>query len=352
MPRMKINKNQFVLSSKLKHLKWSYNRAKGHFLRYLYNRFKWHYYPKWHYTSRFPDHIDIEATNACNMKCPMCYRHVDKFNAGLMDWKLYKKIIDEAAANRAYSIKLSWRGEVLVHPRLIHMIQYARKKGIKEISFLTNALALDEDIARKIVESRVDWVTVSFDGIGEIYEKIRYPAKYGEAVARLKKLQEIKKEMKTDKPVLTVQTIWPAIRDNPEPYYDVFDRLADMISVNPYKEYTDIVIPDPEYQCPVMWHRMTITWNGDVPQCICDTDTKNIIGNVRQQSIREIWRSKKYIAVRKQHIKDRLKLPVCKNCFEGAKMEKFTLKVRGLEIPVYRYLSKQKGRNSLKGIIR
>ena len=44
---------------------------------------------------------------------------------------LYKKIVDEAAANNTFSIKLSWRGEPMLHPKLMEMIKYAKDKDIK-----------------------------------------------------------------------------------------------------------------------------------------------------------------------------------------------------------------------------
>jgi wyosine [tRNA(Phe)-imidazoG37] synthetase (radical SAM superfamily) len=55
-----------------------------------------------------------------------------------MDFELYKKGIDECAENELYSIRLSWRGESTLNPKLVDMIAYAKKRGIKEVSFITN----------------------------------------------------------------------------------------------------------------------------------------------------------------------------------------------------------------------
>ena len=128
---MKINANQFTIDSRRRELRF-YIR-KGHIFSYLINRFRWHYYPRMHYVSSFPDHVDIEASSACNMKCPMCFHHkIPKDQVGSMDFDLYKKIVDECAAHKIFSIRLSWRGEPLLNPKLPEMVRYAKQKGINE----------------------------------------------------------------------------------------------------------------------------------------------------------------------------------------------------------------------------
>lgn len=301
-------------------------------LRFIANRFKWYWYPKLRFVGNFPDHIDIEATNMCNMKCPMCYRHKMNSKESMMDYDLYKKIINECSKNNAYSIRLSWRGEPLLHPRLIDMIRYAKNKGIKEVSFLTNGLILDEYLSRELILSGVDWITVSFDGIGETYEKIRYPSKYEEALERLRKFQQIKKELKTSKPVLKAQTIWSAIRDNHEEYYQELSPIVDKISSISNKDYyKGEIVHDPNFICPSIWQRLAISSNGDVTQCICDAMEHNIIGNVADSTIKEIWHSPAMKRVRELHIKkDRLNLRACVECFEGnlKKKKKFKIGTR------------------------
>ena len=316
---MKINKNQFTLDSKMRDFLFFLGRGKGHMFRFLLNRFRWYLFPRFHYVGRFPDHVDIEATNMCNMKCPMCYRHKMKCKLSLMDMDLYRKIIDECGDNNVYSIRLSWRGEPLMHPDLVEMIRYAKRKGIKEVSFLTNALGLDKRMSRELILSGVDWITVSFDGTGKTYEEIRYPAKYEEALERLRQFQEIKKELKTNKPVLKAQTIWSAVREDPQEYYEALNPVVDKISSISNKDYYNGKIKhDPDFICPAIWQRLAISSNGDVTQCICDAMEHNVIGYVAKTSIKDLWHSPELTKVRQLHLdKDRLKLQACVECFEG-----------------------------------
>ena len=56
----------------------------------------------------------------------------------------YKKIIDTAAELEIPSVKLNWRGEPLLHPKLHKFIKYAKNKGILDVSINTNATNLNE----------------------------------------------------------------------------------------------------------------------------------------------------------------------------------------------------------------
>ena len=76
---MKINKGQFRLSSRSKNFKFELHRGHGHLLDYISNRIKWHLYPRIHKVSRYPPHVDVEISSACNLNCPMCYTTTDEF---------------------------------------------------------------------------------------------------------------------------------------------------------------------------------------------------------------------------------------------------------------------------------
>jgi radical SAM protein with 4Fe4S-binding SPASM domain len=340
---MKVNKNQIILADRFHALRFFLSRGKGHLFRYLLNRARWYWYPKLGYVSKFPDHLDIEITNKCNMNCPMCFRPImfkGGITPGLMDFKLFKKIIDEAGDHHAYSIRLSWRGEPLVHPKVVDMIKYAKQKGIKEVSFLTNGLNLKGKLAEDLVKSGLDWITVSFDGLGETYERIRKPAKFGEALQRLKDFQEIKKKLGTTKPVLKVQSIWPAIEKDPQKYYDTFKDIADNISSNPYKSYyeSDKIEHDPNFVCPQPWHRFVITWDGKATQCICTYMEEGVVGDVNKQPIADIWRGEKFNHVRKlQRQRNRLVMACCQKCFDGSKKKQVKVKVGDREVKEYAF---------------
>ena len=57
-------------------------------------------------------------------------------NTGQMDMKLFKKAVDECAMHNVFSIRLSWRGEPLSHPKIKEMIAYATGK-VRNVSYIS-----------------------------------------------------------------------------------------------------------------------------------------------------------------------------------------------------------------------
>lgn len=322
---IKIGNTQFVMGDWLNSLRFSFLRGAGHLPRFLYNRLVWNYFPKWHIVTDFPVHVDVEITDICNMSCPMCYTVLPEFvqlKHGFMGFDLYKKIVDECAANGTYSIRLSIRGETLLHPDLVQMIRYAKDKGIAEVAFLTNGLLLTEELAEEIIDAGLDWMTVSWDGLGKTYEQYRAPAKFEDSLDRLKKFQEIKQQKRKKKPVVNVSTVWSAIKSDPEGFYAVFNPIVERVTCNPTLDFDSRLEQDPDYACPSPWQRFVIYWSGQVMQCINDPFAKDPVGNIRDQTIREIWHSPRFEEVRQAMIHgkgERLKKwQACRQCSYGA----------------------------------
>ena len=343
---MKINKGQFRLTSRTKNFKFDMNRGKGHLLDYLKNRLDWHVNPRLNKVPNFPSHIDIETSSICNLNCPMCYTTTDEFkekvDAGLIDFKLFKKIIDESVKYNLYSIRLSFRGEAFLHPKIYDMIKYAKDSGVKEVSSLTHGGHIDEKKFEHLIDLGLDWLTISFDGIGEMYEKIRHPLKFDDAVQKIKNYQELKKEKGVVKPVIKVQTIWPAISKNPEEFYNIFNPITDQIASNPLIDYlgndSDIVYEE-NFTCPQLWQRMVIGSNGKVMMCANDEMNSHIVGDVNEDSIYNIWHGKKLNKARDIHKKHRgtKDLDVCKHCYLPRKTERETIEVENRSLNIDNY---------------
>lgn len=306
---MRINKGQFRLEPWWRNFLFELKRGQKHLIPYLLNRFRWHWYPRLQYVSQFPDHVDIEISSACNLSCPMCYTITEEFKKKvkhtLMDFSLFKKIIDECAKYKIYSVRLSLRGEPFLHPKIFEMIQYAKEKGIKEVSMLTNGLALNPEKFERLVNLQLDWLTISFDGLGETYEKIRRPAKFKEALEKIKTYHQIKKKRGSVKPVIKVQSIWPAIADDPLAYYNTFKDITDQIAANPLIDYLrkDTKIEyEKGFTCPVLWQRLTIGSNGLVLLCSNDEMNEYPVGDANKQTIYEIWHGDELNKARNLHL--------------------------------------------------
>ncbi|MBF0363036.1 MAG: radical SAM protein [Oligoflexia bacterium] len=347
----KIEKDQIILSDLYNVMKFHWKRGKGHLIPYLWNRYQWYHNPKALTLSKYPLHVDVEISSICNMKCPMCYTNTEIFNKRvsktLMNFELFKKIIDESANHNLFSIRLSLRGEALLNPNFLEMIKYAKEMGIKEVSTLTNGLLLDEDLFMGMVRNGLDWLTISIDGWGEKYEQIRKPAKFDEIYKRIMTFYEIKKKIKSVKPVIKVQSVWPAIQENPEYFYSLFRPYVDEVASNPLidflREDSDISY-DEKFTCPYVWQRISIGADGNILMCQCDEMEENLLGNVSVDSIYNIWNGEELNNVRQIHKqkKGHLVFNPCKHCsYPRKKVEYEEIEVSKHKVIVEKYVGRE-----------
>lgn len=297
---------------------------------YLMNRFRWHIYPRLRYTGRLPDHVDVEISSICNMRCPMCYTTTEEYKKKvkrtLMDLELFKKIIDQCAQKKVFSIRLSLRGEAFLHPDIVEMIQYAKQKGILEVSTLTNNLALTPEIFEDVMKAGLDWLTISFDGTNETYEQIRKPAVFTESYEKIRDYKKIKERNHSVKPVIRIQSVWPAIEDDPEGFIELFKPYVDEVVSNPLVDYLhkDSEIEyEPQFECPVLYQRMVIGADGIVLLCSNDEMCDHPVGDANLDPLLDIWKGEKLRAARHYHHQNngiRILVP-CTHCYLPRKTE-------------------------------
>ena len=134
--------------------------------KYSEYRRQWLENPKNLIVSDFPINLDIEVTTRCNLRCTFCDKLplLTKNQIGDMDFELYKKILDEGAENGLCAVKLSYRGEPLLHKQIAEMISYAKKKGMLDIYFNTNGMLLTKEMSLNLMDAGLDRISVSIEG--------------------------------------------------------------------------------------------------------------------------------------------------------------------------------------------
>ena len=129
------------------------------------------------------------------------------------------------------------------------------------------------------------------------------------------------------KPVIKVQTVWPAISKNPEEYYNIFNPIVDQVASNPLIDYlvrdTDITYEE-NFTCPQLWERLVIANDGRALLCSNDELSEHIIGDAKTESIFEIWHGKKMTEARDLQMRHMgvAKINACKKCYLPRKTEK------------------------------
>jgi len=345
---VKINQDQVHLS-RWKRFQFNWRRGSGHFSAYLQNRFRWYVYPRLRYVPDFLDPVDVELSAACDMVCPMCYTVTEEFDQSvkkkLMSFDLFKKIVNECTRYGCYSIRLSLRGEPFLNKHIVEMIRYAKKAGIKEVSTLTNGLRLGPAMFKEIMEAGLDWLTISFDGMGKTYEEIRAPARFQEAVEKIKAYKRIKDEAGSVKPVIKIQPVWPSIKDCAREFYDLFESYVDHIASNPLVDYlrkdTDIEYWE-NFTCPVLYQRLVIGSDGKILLCSNDEMGAHPLGDANTDSLFDVWhgaRMEEARAIHRRHRGVELLEP-CKHCYLPRKTQRVLEKMGDAYFPVEKLINR------------
>jgi len=325
-----INKGNYSMDTPERGARFEQCRGDGWEQEYAEYRRKWSEYPQQQQVSEYPLLVDIELSSVCNLACPMCYTITDEFkqqvNVTRMDWELYKKIIDEID-DKVPAIRLSLRGEATLHTKFIEAIKYAKDHGIKEVSMLTHGGKLTLPYFQKMAEAGIDWITISIDGVGETYERIRKPLKFGDLLDKIKAIKQYKGEHKLKRPVIKVQGIWPAIAESgPDTYYNTFAPCTDLVAFNPLIDYlsndTHIEYLE-EFTCPQQYQRLVIGADGLVMKCSNDEENREVIGDINQETVHQVWHGEKMQAERNMHLQPRgfMQSAVCRKCYLPRKTE-------------------------------
>lgn len=340
-----INKGNYAMDTQTRELLFDQYRGEGWEAEYARYRADWSELPKRQEVRDYPLLVDLELSSICNLRCPMCYTITDQFKAKVkttrMDWNLFTKIIDEIGG-KVPAIRLSLRGEALLHKRFVDCIRYAKSKGIREVSTLTNGSRLTPDYFGQMVDAGIDWITISVDGVGETYEKIRKPIKFLDLLAKIRAISDYKKAHDLHRPVIKVQGIWPAIRDHVQEYYDTFAPIVDLVAFNPLIDYlgndTRIEYLD-NFTCPQQYQRLVIGADGLVMKCSNDEENREVIGDANVETVHQIWHGDKITAVREEQKQERgfMKSAVCRACYLPRKTEDETAEVSGRSFIVRNY---------------
>ncbi len=333
---------QFSCENNIEYLRNEYRRANGKIFSYIWNRIQWNYYPR-RKVPKFPLNIDIEVSSKCQILCNHCFRqYMDIGENDFMPLDVYKRIVRECGENGLFTLKFSMRGEPLLHPDIVEMVRYAKEQGIKEVWINTNGGMFTEQLAYGLITAGVDWITMSFDGLGKIYESIRKPLKYKDSLNKLKMLRLIRDRLKANT-LLNVQTLWSAIKHDPEEYLSLMKGIVDRVAYNPDMNFKEmILIPDDDFICPRLWQRICITSKGNYLKCPSDFQMEEILGSVNEYSVKEAWDILQGNQ-RHLHLTGRKKESiVCGKCHHGAKKKSIIVDIEGGKRRDYSYEYKEK----------
>ena len=294
-----------------------------------------------------PMTISIEPTTACNLRCPECPSGLRAFSrpTGNLKEDFFRKSIDEIHKELMYLI-FYFQGEPYINPNFLDMVKYASDKGIYTITS-TNGHFLNEENAKKTIESGLDRLIISVDGTTQkTYESYRKEGKLESVLKGASNIVKWKRKLKSKTPHTIFQFL--VVKPNEHQIPDIH-RLAKTMGIDEVKLKTAQVydyqngnplIPENEVysryrkqgdgtyeiknellnHCWKLWHSCVLTWDGIVVPCCFDKDAIHRLGDLKDQTFQEVWQNKAYQEFRTKLLKGRDEIDICTNCTEGCKV--------------------------------
>lgn len=298
-----------------------------------------------------PRFVGIEPTNRCSLNCIMCARsYWDSRDNKLGDMpvELFEnKVLPFLRPKQ--TVNLQCQGEPLLAEHFFEMAGLLKLRGCKVI-FTSNG-TLFKQYARKIVESGIDSVTVSIDGIKSL-ERIRN-ININLLTDGIREINLLKQELKRNYPGISIHFV--AMKDNVQELPDLVD-LAHQLKIKVInvirlvihsgglseqnifkhmdlaKKYFNIAYHKAKKMgirinlpalkgkirfCRQPFEAIYINWNLDVRPCcsatINEKDTLKL-GNLNDASLDELWNGRMMRKLRLAVLRNRRLPEFCKNC--------------------------------------
>lgn len=285
--------------------------------------------------------INIEFVSYCNLRCKLCSLDHEKPKVRMTPETL-KHFFDDFLNDKRFrsvkTIHLYNAGEVLLHPNLDEMLAIIKhyKNQAKEnniffpqISLLTNAVILDEDNSKTLIDSGVlDYIRFSMDGGSkEKFEEMRVRAKWDGFVKNVTTFCELNKE--TTKPIPTgiITLVDYKNKLNTKWMSDEFIKLLNMVDGYELRyahnwggdveieELKNKSVKTLKIGCSFLMHQLVLLPNGDVTVCCADLNSKGVIGNINKDTLFEIYSKPLRREMLYKFMKRKKKeIDLCKDC--------------------------------------
>jgi len=295
------------------------------------------------YRSKDPVIYNIETTNACNMRCEMCPRTTMMTRSiETLDMATYKKIVDQIKpfsnsewdewanfVEKNYGISKSDMSEnhffLYIIPKVLVLHGYGDplldKNMPERIKLLTdknipsyfscNPANINIEKTVEMFKNGLDYIKFSIESVDDkLHKNIR-----GEASNFTQSYENILKllEIKDDNSYKT--TIVITMLDLNKPWQsDQFKKLQEKFKGRDV--YIYLKSQDQQWYenkklqtksihwiefCQFPWSSMTIKSNGEAAECVEDFNNEIILGDVKKESLYDIWNGEKYRKFREDH---------------------------------------------------
>ncbi|MFO7801883.1 MAG: radical SAM protein [Desulfovermiculus sp.] len=285
--------------------------------------------PEFKSNTLFPSEIVLEVTNVCNLRCRFCHFHSEQAKRRRkiehMDKDLWTKVLQELEEwPRPVSLLTHGAGEPLLYPHLLDLLHQAKQIPDLRVGFMTNAMLLDAQWAKRLVDMQIDFLAFSIDGINpQTHDYFRRNANLQIIETNLSRLIHEKKEQGSQLPHLSFNMVgYEQILDQADGYVRKWLPHAQSVSIAKFRPVGSRILWDnhgqqpPFRPCPLLFNQLVIGVDGRVGLCCEDINLEVPVGKIQESSIMEIYNhSKDLKKYRQAHERqDLTQLPLCSDC--------------------------------------
>lgn len=279
----------------------------------------------------------VDPSSICNLRCQWCPSGYDALISStgraqqIMPLELFEKIVEQAKAfSKPFNVlRLYKEGEPLVNPNFPEIVKMAKEsKCFTRIDTTTNGILLNKQLNRKIIAAGIDQINISVNGVNEeqIYKNTGRHINFDEYVNNIRDLYNNRGNC-----VVYVKTIKDILTENEkEKFFDIFGESADRVfleRLSPAWPTFDVSKSGYNYEdvgnyeqpvedrkvCPYIFYIMVVNADGTVSTCVGDWRHHQIVGNINEENIKDIWNGNMQRKYQIEHLRGN------KDCFEMCK---------------------------------
>lgn len=313
----------------------------------------------------------IELTSKCPFDCIFCSRALRRGAGKHLDLGLFGTLMAELDAPEV--IRLNYSGESIHYPHLVEAIRLARQTGA-QTELVTALASAPPDLIRQVVQSGLDRLTISLHTMDPLQYREVYGFGSLELLQdRVALLLETKRALARETPRVdlafvamrqnlaqlpavvryaervgvTQVFVHPVLRRDPIPFVFAEElesgrmrpefraALKQAVHTASLGSGVTVTVSNPDFEAAPQlgrtaayypaelpsgariltcdqnpWETVHILANGDV--VVCEVQDRTPLGNLRQQSLREIWGGEAYRSFRRRYLGGEIE--ACRTC--------------------------------------
>lgn len=268
--------------------------------------------------------IRFEVSTRCNYNCIICPREKLTRKKETMSLKLFKELFDKIRKESGQYDTLTFpgMGEPLIDRSLGKKIEYAKKKNFT-VLMLTNAFFLTVDKFKELEEHGLDSIRVSLYGdTPESYKKVHRVLAAGTFEKIKKNLTKISKMKRSTQLLLTYNVVEGINDSETQQWIDYWSGKADLLEVwRPHnwaggRGYRNVQKKKLKTCGRPFNTPLQVQVDGTVNMCCFDFNGELLLGDLRTQSLKDIFRSPMFKKIVKCHTSGNFKNSglICEYC--------------------------------------